>query len=85
MAELLYRLGFGSSKRPWTVISSWLVVLALAVGGFLAFGGTLTSSITIPGTPTSQVTDRLTGAGVDRWARGQEKASDHAPTWVTLA
>ncbi len=31
-----------------------------------------------------QVTDRLTGAGVDRWARGQEKASDHAPTWVTL-
>ena len=20
----------------------------------------------------------------DRWARGQEKASDHAPTWVTL-
>ncbi|MEV4900255.1 MMPL family transporter [Citricoccus sp. NPDC055426] len=59
MAELLYRLGFGSSKRPWTVIGSWLVVLALAVGGFLAFGGTLTTSITIPGTPTSQVTDRL--------------------------
>jgi exodeoxyribonuclease-3 len=32
-----------------------------------------------------QVTDRLVAAGVDRWARGQEKASDHAPTWVTLA
>lgn len=31
-----------------------------------------------------QVTDRLTAAGVDRWARGQDKASDHAPTWVTL-
>lgn len=59
MAELLYRLGFGSSRRPWTVIGSWLVVLALAIGGFLAFGGTLTNSITIPGTPTSQVTDRL--------------------------
>ncbi|MGM7671178.1 MMPL family transporter [Microbacterium sp. A93] len=59
MAELLYRLGFGSSRRPWTVIGSWLVVLALSVGGFLAFGGTLTNSITIPGTPTSQVTDRL--------------------------
>ncbi|MEW1981381.1 MMPL family transporter [Citricoccus sp. NPDC079358] len=82
MAELLYRLGFGSSQRPWTVISSWLVVLALAVGGFLAFGGTLTSSITIPGTPTSQVTDRLTeefpeaanGAGsvVFRTADGSE-------------
>ena len=31
-----------------------------------------------------QVADRLTAAGVDRWARGQEKASDHAPTWVIL-
>ncbi|GAA4010945.1 exodeoxyribonuclease III [Sphingomonas swuensis] len=30
------------------------------------------------------VTDRLEAAGVDRWARGQEKASDHAPTWITL-
>ena len=29
-----------------------------------------------------EVADRLTGAGVDRWARGEEKASDHAPTWV---
>ncbi|WP_313823244.1 MMPL family transporter [Citricoccus sp.] len=86
MAELLYRLGFGSSQRPWTVISSWLVVLALAVGGFLAFGGTLTSSITIPGTPTSQVTDRLTeefpeaanGAGsvVFRTADGSEFTAD---------
>ena len=28
--------------------------------------------------------DRLRGAGVDRWARGEEKASDHAPTWVEL-
>jgi hypothetical protein len=22
--------------------------------------------------------------GVDRWARGQENASDHAPTWIML-
>ena len=26
----------------------------------------------------------LTAAGVDRWVRGQEHASDHAPTWVEL-
>jgi len=31
-----------------------------------------------------QATDRLRGAGVDRWVRGEEKASDHAPTWVEL-
>jgi exodeoxyribonuclease III len=28
--------------------------------------------------------DRLLAAGVDKWARGEEKASDHAPTWVEL-
>ena len=27
---------------------------------------------------------RLTGAGVDKWVRGREGASDHAPAWVTL-
>jgi len=31
-----------------------------------------------------EATDRLQGAGVDRWARGEEKASDHAPTWLEL-
>ena len=29
--------------------------------------------------------DRLLDAGVDKEYRGREKASDHAPTWVTLA
>jgi exodeoxyribonuclease-3 len=28
---------------------------------------------------------RLKSAGVDRWVRGLEKASDHAPTWVKLS
>jgi exodeoxyribonuclease III len=27
---------------------------------------------------------RLVDGGVDRWARGQENASDHAPTWIML-
>jgi exodeoxyribonuclease-3 len=31
-----------------------------------------------------QVADRLVDAGVDKEARGREKASDHAPTWVRL-
>ncbi|MEO7864799.1 MAG: exodeoxyribonuclease III [Sphingomicrobium sp.] len=31
-----------------------------------------------------EAVDLLTGAGVDRWPRGEEKASDHAPTWVEL-
>ena len=28
------------------------------------------------------LSDRLVDGGVDRWARGQENASDHAPTWI---
>ncbi|MGW2150053.1 MMPL family transporter [Nonomuraea bangladeshensis] len=59
MAELLYRLGRFTARRAWWVISAWVVVLALAVGAFLAFGGTMSSTMTIPGTPTAQVTDRL--------------------------
>ena len=27
---------------------------------------------------------RLVDGGVDRWARGQQNASDHAPTWIVL-
>jgi exodeoxyribonuclease-3 len=27
---------------------------------------------------------RLVDAGVDKWVRGLEKASDHAPTWITV-
>jgi len=28
---------------------------------------------------------RLVDAGVDRWVRGEPRASDHAPAWVTLS
>jgi exodeoxyribonuclease-3 len=31
-----------------------------------------------------QVAPALVDAGVDRWVRDLEKASDHAPTWITL-
>ena len=31
-----------------------------------------------------QAAERLTDAGVDKAVRGQEKASDHAPTWIEL-
>lgn len=30
------------------------------------------------------VAGRLKAAGVDRWVRGLEKTSDHAPTWIEL-
>jgi exodeoxyribonuclease-3 len=32
-----------------------------------------------------QAADRLRAADIDKWARGEEKASDHAPAWVELS
>jgi exodeoxyribonuclease-3 len=31
-----------------------------------------------------EMSGRLINGGVDRWVRGEENASDHAPAWVTL-
>ena len=31
-----------------------------------------------------EVAGRLRGAGVDRWVRGRENASDHAPVWIEI-
>jgi exodeoxyribonuclease-3 len=31
-----------------------------------------------------KLADRLVEGGVDRWARGQANASDHAPVWIAL-
>ena len=59
MASLLYRLGRFSARRAWPVIVAWMVILGLAVGAFAAFGGTLTSSVSIPGTATQEVSDEL--------------------------
>lgn len=59
MAELLYRLGRFSARRAWAVLISWIVILGLSVGAFLAFGGTLSSAVSIPGTPTAKVSDQL--------------------------
>ncbi|WP_157001885.1 MMPL family transporter [Agromyces laixinhei] len=59
MAELLYRIGRFSVRRAWLVLVGWLAVLALAGGAFLAFGGTLTQSMSIPGTETERVTEQL--------------------------
>lgn len=59
MAGLLYRIGRFSARRAWAVVTAWVVVLALSVGAYLAFGGALTSAVTIPGTATEEVTDQL--------------------------
>ncbi|GGJ50357.1 MMPL family transporter [Glutamicibacter ardleyensis] len=59
MAEFLYRLGRGSARHARKILAAWFAVL-LAVGvAFALGGGTLSNAMSIPGTPTAQVTDKL--------------------------
>jgi RND superfamily putative drug exporter len=62
MAEFLYRLGRASARRAWLVVVAWVLVVAAAGGAFAAWGGTLSTAITIPGTSTAEVTARLQAA-----------------------
>jgi len=59
MAELLYRIGTWSARRPWLVILSWIGIIAVAAGGFLVGFKGLTSSFDVPGTASSDVIAEL--------------------------
>jgi len=59
MAELLHRLGAFSARHAWRVVVAWIAALAAAVIAFLLVGGSLGTAITIPGTPTDEVSTRL--------------------------
>ncbi|MFI6574595.1 MMPL family transporter [Nocardiopsis sp. NPDC050513] len=59
MAELLYRLGRGAAGRARTVIVLWLAALVAAAGAYALFAGELEESFSLPGTPTTEVSDRL--------------------------
>ncbi|WP_022870975.1 MMPL family transporter [Yaniella halotolerans] len=60
MAKLLYRLGMFSARRAKTVIIAWLVILGVAAGAFLTFGGQLSNQISMPDLETTEVADRMT-------------------------
>lgn len=59
MAKFLYRLGRGAARRAWAVIAAWVAILALSIGAFLGFGGTLSTQFEIPGTETQRLADQL--------------------------
>ena len=59
MAGLLYRLGRFSARRHWTVIVTWVLIIALAGVGYALFAGVPSPSISIPGTATAKVQDEL--------------------------
>ena len=59
MAELLHRLGTFAARRAWTVLIAWMVILGVAVGGFLIGFKGLSSSFDIPGTASGDVIAEL--------------------------
>lgn len=59
MAELLYRLGNFATRRVWVIVGAWLVILGLAVGGFLIGFKGLSSSFDVPGTASGEVISEL--------------------------
>ncbi|RYB94178.1 MMPL family transporter [Nocardioides oleivorans] len=59
MAELLYRLGRFAARRHWTVVGAWLALLVLTAVTYVSFAGALSSSITLPDTPTTRVSQQL--------------------------
>ncbi|MFZ8758321.1 MMPL family transporter [Microbacterium sp. HMH0099] len=59
MAELLHRLGTFAARRAWTVIVAWVVILGVAVGGFLIGFKGLSTSFDIPGTASGDVIAEL--------------------------
>ncbi|WP_348789342.1 MMPL family transporter [Leifsonia sp. NPDC080035] len=60
MAELLYRLGTFSARRAWRVVVAWVIVLGIAVGGFLIGFKGLATSFDVPNTASGAVVDELT-------------------------
>lgn len=59
MAKLLYRLGFGSAKRAWLVIISWIMVLGISLGAMLIGGTKLSENLSIEGIASQKVIDQL--------------------------
>ncbi|GAA4157123.1 MMPL family transporter [Gryllotalpicola daejeonensis] len=59
MAGLLYRLGRFCARRHWAVVIAWVVILGLAGAAYGLFHGAISSSVSVPGTATSKVTDEL--------------------------
>jgi putative drug exporter of the RND superfamily len=59
MAELLHRLGIFAARRAGVVIVAWLVILGIAVGGFLFGFRGVSSSFDVPGTASGDVIAEL--------------------------
>ncbi len=59
MSTLLQRLGGLAHRRPWPFIVIWILLLGGVLGLAATSGGSISSSMTIDGTPSQEVIDQL--------------------------
>jgi putative drug exporter of the RND superfamily len=59
MSHLLYRIGNFAGRRPWRVISAWLVIAAAAVLLNMSVGGAPDESFTLPGAESQRAADLI--------------------------
>lgn len=59
MSTLLQRLGALAHRRPWAFLLAWLILLGGVLGLAATSEGSISSSMTIDGTPSQAVIDQL--------------------------
>ncbi|WP_033296360.1 MMPL family transporter [Amycolatopsis jejuensis] len=79
MASFLYRLGRLSFRRRALVTAIWAAVLMALGAGALTLSGTLSDSVTIPGTESQQAIDRLAERFPQAAAGGTARVAIAAP------
>ncbi|WP_375385558.1 MMPL family transporter [uncultured Microbacterium sp.] len=77
MSTLLYSLGRWAYRRPWRVISTWVLLLILAGSGAVLFSSGTDNTFSIPGTESS--------AGIEQLNRTFPQASGTSAQIVVVA
>ncbi|WP_331753820.1 MMPL family transporter [Streptomyces chartreusis] len=79
-AGRLHRLGRWCARRPWWVITAWLLVLLTALGADRAWGGTYDDDFALPGTSVQTGADLLDAHGSDQVRGTASQIVLHADT-----
>ncbi|MFD5840950.1 MMPL family transporter [Streptomyces chartreusis] len=79
-AGRLHRLGRWCARRPWWVITAWLLVLLTALGADRAWGGTYDDDFALPGTAVQTGADLLDAHGSDQVRGTASQIVLHADT-----
>ncbi|WP_260474619.1 MMPL family transporter [Streptomyces sp. WAC 05379] len=75
-----HRLGRWCARRPWWVITAWLLVLLTALGADRAWGGTYDDDFALPGTAVQTGADLLDAHGSDQVRGTASQIVLHADT-----